>query len=157
MKKGLHPDIHFRTKPLGLCSALTAQNVVVENPSMEDWSLIVGGSLIALLGLGCALGGWVLWNRAPDSWEDVTATRAVVRRTAKVLVAVSLVLICSGIACMLRIQWACEAGALATLAFVAGGFLGNYVVYGDLRLKHTVTSVVIAIAILWLLWQGYPK
>ena len=119
--------------------------------------LRIGGSLIVLLGSGCGIGAYVLWNGAPESWTDVVATETVVRRTARFLVAVSIALLVTGVASFLGIRWAGAAGAMATLVFVVGGFLGNYMLFGNLRLKHTGTNVLIAMAILWLLWKGYPQ
>ncbi len=119
--------------------------------------LTIGGSLIILLGVGCGVGAYALWNGAPKSWPDVVGSETAVQRTSRGLAAVSIMLLLSGVATVLQIRWACEAGAIATVAFVAGGFLGNYVVFGDLRPKHTVTNVLLGAAILWLLWQGYPQ
>ena len=126
------------------------------DPNLETIYLYVGGSLIVLIGSGCGLGAYTLWNGTPKSWSDVVATETVVRRTARVLAAVSIMLSASGAAIFLGVSGACEAGAVATLVFVAGGFLGNYKLFGDLRPKHTVTNGFIAIAVLLLLWNGCP-
>lgn len=123
---------------------------------MKDVYLVLAGGLIALVGSGCALGAYVLRNGTPASWTDVVANEIVVRRTARALAAVSIVLLASAVACFLRMPWACELGAGAALVFVTGGFVGNYVVFGSLRPTHTGPNVLIAAAILWLLWQGHP-
>ena len=126
------------------------------DPNLETIYLYVGGSLIVLIGSGCGLGAYALWNGTPENWSDVVATETVVRRTARVLAVVSVMLSASGVAIFLGVSGACEAGAVATVVFVAGGFLGNYKLFGDLRPKHTVTNAFIAVAVLWLLWNGCP-
>ena len=124
---------------------------------MEDVYLWIAAGLVLVLGWGCGFGAYALWNGAPQNWPDVIAADFVVRRTARVLAFTSILLLASGAACVIKVPWACEASAVATLLFVAGGFAGNYAVFGSLRPAHTVPNVIIAAVILWLLWLGYPR
>ena len=118
--------------------------------------LPAAGSLIVLLGVGCGLGGVALWRGKPENWSDVVAPDATVRRTARGLVGMGALLLVTGVATLLRDPSGCISGAVSTLLFVAGGFWGNYALFGDLRPKHTGPNVVIACVIWLLIWLGYP-
>ena len=118
--------------------------------------LPVAGCTIILLGAGCGLGGVALWRGKPESWSDVITPDNRVRRIARGLVGMSLLLIVSGTATVFRVPWGSIFGAVSTLLFVVAGFWGNYALFGDLRPKHTGTNVVIACAIWLLIWLGFP-
>lgn len=117
-------------------------------------ALVGAGLLLVVLGLGCGLGGLTLRRGAPASWTDVTAEPAVVRKTAIGLLLVSPSLLLTGVLVLLGVRSMTVPAALVTLIFVAGGFVGNYAVFGGIRLAHTGTNVVVAAAIWLLLWFG---
>lgn len=118
--------------------------------------LIVAGILMILVGAGCGLGAMALRRGAPKNWPDVIAGDAVARRTALGLLVVSVALFATGVGSALGYLWAVRIGGVALAMFVAGGFWGNYAIFGDLRPRHTIANVVIAAVIFGLLWIGYP-
>ena len=120
----------------------------------SQYALPIAGSITILVGVGCGFGCWVLWGGKPESWPDVIADDLLIHKVSLGLLIVSALLLAAGTGTMLKLSGAREAGAFAILLFVAGGCLGNYKLFGDLRPKHTVTNAVIALVVLWLLWMG---
>jgi hypothetical protein len=118
--------------------------------------LSLAGGLIILLGAGCGVGGVTLWNGKPDNWPDVVASDGVVRRTARGLVGMGVLLLATGLTTIFGIPVGCVAGGISTLLFVVGGFLGNHALFGDIRPKHTGPNVVLACVIWILIWFGFP-
>ena len=118
--------------------------------------LLIAGSLDGLIGVACILGGIALWRGGAKDWPDVTAGPAAIERVAFGLWFAGGLLLASSAALFLRWPWAAHTAAVALALFVAGGFWGNYAVFGDIRPMHTGTNVVIAAIVLGLLWAGYP-
>ncbi|MCH7727776.1 MAG: hypothetical protein IH991_15040 [Planctomycetes bacterium] len=114
------------------------------------------GILIILLGVGCGVGGVVLWHGKPKSWKDVVAPENIVHRTSRALAGMSVLLLVPGVTTLLRVPWGCVFGAISTLLFVVAGFWGNYALFGDLRPKHTGTNVIVACTIWLLIWLDFP-
>ncbi len=123
---------------------------------MAAISLISGGILVALVGVGCSIGAVVLFRGGADDWPDVIASAIVIRRVAIGLGVVSVALLITGTAVIVRCPGSVHAAAVAMLVFVAGGFWGNHAVFGDFRPVHTGSNVVIAAVALVLLLLGYP-
>ena len=119
---------------------------------LTRYSLPIATGLILFVGVACALGGKVLWAGKPAGWTDVIANDSLVHRVSIGLLIVSALMLVAGIAAALRLPWARAVVMLATLLFVAGGFVGNYKLFGDVRPMHTGTNVVVAAIILWMLW-----
>jgi hypothetical protein len=121
--------------------------------TLSETAPYIASGLITFVGVMCGLGGKALWKGNPDSWEDVIANDAILRRVAIGLVLVSTVLITAGITVFIGAPWAREYGSFAILFFAVCGFPGNFYLFGDIRPAHTGTNVVIAGIVLWLLWQ----
>jgi hypothetical protein len=84
----------------------------------------------------------------------VIADVPILRRTAIGLAIAALLLVGSGGAIVLGIGWSCTAALLAILVFVAGGFWGNYAVFGEFRRNHIVANLVIALIVIAFLCIG---
>jgi len=117
--------------------------------------LYLGGALVDLVGLACAFGASVLWRGNTANWPDVVGSPAAIRNTAMGLGLAALLLLGSSAGVFMRAPWGFPAAAGAMLLFVAGGFWGNYAVFGDMRLVHTLSNAVIAAAAIALLWFGH--
>ena len=114
--------------------------------------LNIAAALASFIGLACAFGGFVLRNGTPESWNDVTASDGTVKRTSHGLFAISALLLGTSAMAFLQIPWGSMALAVATLLFTAGGFWGNYALFGNLRPTHTGPNCLLAAVILSLLW-----
>ena len=123
---------------------------------MREISLVAGGVLVILVGIGCAFGSIVLSRGKAVDWPDVIAAPPILRRVAIGLALAAATLLASGGAVLAQLPWSIH-GATASLAlFVAGGYWGNHAVFGDFRPTHTGSNVAIAVVALLLLWAGYP-
>ena len=71
--------------------------------------------------------------------------------------AVAGVLGAPGLGAAFGSAWGLGASAAALAIFVIGGFWANYTLFGDIRLAHTGTNVVVVIIVLWFLWLGYSS
>ena len=120
-----------------------------------DFYRIAGSTLVLLIGIGCGLGGTQLWRGGPEVWPDVIANETIVRRTAAGLIIMAVSLLTTGIAAIKGVSWGGLAASITTILFAAGGFWGNYQLFGDVRPVHTSANVILAIVILVLLWVGY--
>jgi hypothetical protein len=117
--------------------------------------LIAGAMLTILIGATIAFGSSQLWNGAPATWPDVVASASTVRTVARVMLVVAVILALAGIGATLGRAWGLVASAVALAIFVIGGFLANYTLFGDFRLAHTGTNLVVAVIVVCLLWSGY--
>ncbi len=90
-----------------------------------------------------------------EVWPDVIANETIVRRTAAGLIIMAVSLLITGMAAIKGASWGGSTAAITTILFAAGGFWGNYQLFGDVRPVHTGANVILAIAILVLLWVGY--
>src|SRR5262245_43880434 len=113
---------------------------------------IAAGGLIALIGVAVGFGSVQLWNGAPKSWPDITASDATVQSTARGMIVMAVLLLGTGLAAALHLSWGRWAAAIAIGLFVAGAFWANSVLFGNLRPMHTVPNVLVASVILYLLW-----
>ena len=123
--------------------------------SKAEMCRIAGGVLVLLISVGCGLGGIQLWRGGPKVWPDVIADESIVRRTAAGLIVMAVALLITGIAAIMNFPWGGSSAAVVTILFTAGGFWGNYRLFGDVRPVHTGGNVILAIVILVLLWVGY--
>jgi hypothetical protein len=123
--------------------------------SKHDICRIVAALLVALIGIAVGFGSFLLWNGAPASWPDVVATGSTVKGIARGMMVMALMLLIAGTATTLNPGWGSFAAAIAVAIFVAAGFWANYVLFGDIRIVHTGTNVVIGALILWLLWIAH--
>jgi hypothetical protein len=71
------------------------------------------------------------------------------------MIALGTVLFLSGAAALANLRWGGHAAAIAVIIVVAAAFWGNYALFGDIRLIHTGTNIVVAAIVLTLLWFGY--
>ena len=118
---------------------------------------IVGGILVVLIGIAVGYGGLQLWNGAPSSWKDVIANRSTVKNAARGIVVVALMLLVGGIGAIINSSWGQMAASIGILNFIVGGFWANYILFGNIRPKHTGANVVVGAIILFLLWFGYAQ
>lgn len=121
---------------------------------LSQYAVPIAGCITILIGAGCGVGCRVLWGGKPESWPDFIANDLLIHKVSLGLLIVSALLLAAGIGTLVRISGSREAVAVAILLFVAGGYLGNYKLFGDLRPKHTLANTVIAAVVLWLLWVG---
>lgn len=120
--------------------------------SKHEVARMAGGVLVVLIGVGVAVGGVRLRNGAPPSWPDVVAGDSTVRAAAKAMLAVAALLVIAGAAAALGVSGGRAAATVAVVSFVAGGFWANFVLFGDVRLLHTGTNVIVGMLVVWLLW-----
>ncbi len=125
--------------------------------SYPDICRYIGGALIALIGVALGLAGVQLWKGGPSAWPDIVADEVIVRRTAYALAMLAALHFITGLAAIRGVAWGGVAAAASLTLFVLLAFWGNYLLFGDLRLLHTGTNVVVAIIICALLWFGAPR
>jgi hypothetical protein len=70
------------------------------------------------------------------------------------MIVMAVVLALAGLASICNVNWGAHAAAVATIVVVAAAFWVNHALFGDIRLLHTGTNVVVAAIILTLLWFG---
>ena len=116
---------------------------------------IAGGVLVLLVGTAIGVGGLQLWRGGPEAWPDVIATKTTVRRTSGGMIVMAALLLIAGAAATVNLSWGGWAAAIATMVVVLAAFWANYALFGNIRLLHTGTNVVVAAIILALLWFGY--
>src|SRR5262249_59665280 len=90
---------------------------------------IIGGLLVVLIGIAVGIGGIQLWNGAPASWRDVTASDSTVKNSARSILFVAVLLFVGGIAATFNLSWGQWAASIAIVIFVIGGFWANYILY----------------------------
>jgi hypothetical protein len=115
---------------------------------------VAAGALTALVGVALGVAAAQLWNGAPASWPDVVASEASVKSTARVIALVTAALVIAGSATAFGAAWGRSAAAIGILAFAAGGFWANVVVFGSVRPIHTIPNIIIAVIVLILLWMS---
>lgn len=116
---------------------------------------IAGGTLVLLIGIALGFGGLQLWRGGPAAWPDVIARAATVKRISGGMIVSAVVFLITAIAVLTKTAWGGPAAAIAILLLVAAAFWVNYRLFGDIRLVHTGTNVLVAGLILVLLWIGY--
>ena len=116
---------------------------------------VIGACLVILIGVALALGGIQLWKGGPAAWPDVTANDMTVKRTSIGMIALGTVLLLSGAAALANLRWGGHAAAITVIIVVAAAFWGNYALFGNIRLIHTGTNIIVAAIVLILLWFGY--
>jgi hypothetical protein len=67
---------------------------------------------------------------------------------------IAAVLAATGIAAVAGAPWGALAAAIVTSAVVLAAFWVNYLLFGNMRLMHTATNLVVTAIILILLWAG---
>jgi hypothetical protein len=118
---------------------------------------VLGGALVVLIGVAMAAGGAQLWRGGPASWPDIIANEATVRRTSSGMIVMAVLLLAAGITVIGNVPWAGHAAAVATIVVVVAAFGVNHTLFGDIRITHTGTNIVVAAIILTLLWFGYRQ
>ena len=116
---------------------------------------IVAGVLVLLVGTAVGAGGIQLWRSGPQAWPDIIADETTVRRTSGGMIVMAALLVVAGAAAAANLPWGGWAAAIATMIAVLAAFWVNHALFGDMRLLHTGTNVVLAAVILALLWFGY--
>jgi hypothetical protein len=71
------------------------------------------------------------------------------------MIAMALLLLVSGLAALGNVPRGGRAAAIAILVVVVAAFPANYTLFGDVRLLHTGTNIVLAAVVLALLWVGH--
>ncbi len=116
---------------------------------------MAGGVLVLLVGTAIGAGGIQLWRGGREAWPDVTADTLTVRRTSLGMIVMAGLLLIAGAAATGNMPWGSWAAAVAIMVVVLAAFWVNYALFGNMRLLHTGTNVVVAAIILALLWFGY--
>ena len=115
---------------------------------------VASGLLVVLVGVAVGFGGFTLWRATSTSWPDLVATSSTIKSVASGMLILAVVLLVAGGAATLNRRWGRWLAAIAILAFVAGGFWVNYILFGDIRPVHSGANAILAIAILLLLRVG---
>ncbi|HET6266722.1 MAG TPA: hypothetical protein VFG11_03320 [Acidobacteriota bacterium] len=123
--------------------------------SKQEICRIIGGLLVVLIGIAVGIGGIQLWNGAPASWRDITASNSTAKNSARTILVVAVMLFIGGIAATFNLNWGQWAASIAIVIFVIGGFWANHLLFGSIRPGHTITNVIVGAVILWLLRIGY--
>ena len=116
---------------------------------------IAGGVLVLLVGAAIGAGGLQLWRGGPRAWPDVIADKATVQRTSGGMIVMAVLLLVVGVAATGNLPWGGWAAAISTIVVVLAAFWANNALFGNMRLWHTGTNVVVAAIIFALLWIGY--
>jgi hypothetical protein len=113
--------------------------------------------LVILIAATLALGGIQLWRGGSAAWPDIVANDNAVRRTSSGMIGMALLLVIAGAAALMNRPWGVGAAAIGTILVLAAAFPVNYALFGQARLMHTGTNIVVAAIILVLLWFGRDR
>ena len=120
-------------------------------PHRATTPVIVAAVMLMLIAI---LGGWAgvtLLRKGPEVDSEIVASAAAVKLTAMgILLACTLILV-AGVATFVGSPRAWPLGLAACGVFVAYGFVANHVLFGSWRPEHTLTNVLVAALIVWLL------
>lgn len=115
---------------------------------------VVAGAIVILISAALAFGGIQLWRGGPESWPDIVADETTVRRTSSGMIGMAVLLLVAGLATIGNLPYGIHAAAIAVIILVLAAFVANYALFGDIRITHTGTNIVVAAIILALLWFG---
>jgi hypothetical protein len=115
---------------------------------------VASGLLVVLVGVAVGFGGFTLWRATPSSWPDLVATTSTIKGVASGMLILAALLLVAGGAAVMNRRWGRWLAAIAILAFVAGGFWVNYILFGDIRPARSGANAILAIAILLMLRAG---
>ena len=118
--------------------------------------LRAGALLMLLLGLARGIGGLMLMTRGAMPDPKIRAGGAEIVATAVVLLLLGLSLVVSAAGVFRRQRLAWLVGAVLTVAFVLGGVVNGFVLYGRPQMAGTLGNLVVAAAIILCLWRGRP-
>jgi hypothetical protein len=116
--------------------------------------LIVAAALAALVGIVWAGGGIALYRGSPPIFPGISAGRSTAMNVGIGMVVAGGCLIAAAASAFLRHRIAWPLGAASAAVFAVDGFVSNYLLFGAIRPKHTLTDVAIAAVILGLLAGG---
>ena len=118
--------------------------------------LRAGAALMLLLGLARGIGGMMLMvgGAKPDPEIRAGGTEIVATAAVLMLLGLSLAVASAGVFRRQRMAWL--VGAVLTVAFVLGGVVNGFVLYGRPRAIGTLGNLVVAAAIILCLWRGRP-
>ncbi len=108
-----------------------------------------------LVGAALAFGGVQLWRGGAEAWPDVIAGETTVKRAGGGMIALAALMAAASLAVLGRATWGSQAAATFTIVVVVAAFWVNHALFGDIRLAHTGTNVLVAAIILALLWFGH--
>jgi hypothetical protein len=108
------------------------------------WLLIIGGVLMACLGLARGAGGMILLMRGSTADPAIQATGTVVQLVGAFLLLLGLALVVSSAGVLVRRPVFWLAGIICTIAFVVDGAINGYLLYGKPGDKGTVVNVIVA-------------
>lgn len=116
--------------------------------------LIVGAALMILLGLARAVGGVVLLLQGGAADPRIEAPPSTVTMVGVFLITLSLILMYSAVGVLRRSHQCWLLGIFLTVAFVIGGAINGYVLYGRPGAAGTMVNSFVAVAILASLLPG---
>lgn len=116
-----------------------------------NWTRTFAVILLLLIGIALLIGGLQLLLGGAESWPDVVGSPAIVVNTAIVMCVLAQFFF-AAITGLIKAQaWGFRFTLITLVLFVSGGFVGNYLLFDDIRLLHTGSNVVIAGTIVGLL------
>ena len=115
---------------------------------------VASGLLVVLVGVAVGFGSFTLWRATSSSWPDLVATTSTVKGVASGMLILAVLLLVAGGAAAMNRRWGRWLAAIAILAFVAGGFWVNYILFADIRPVHSGANAILAIAILLMVGAG---
>ena len=115
---------------------------------------VASGLRVVLVGVAVGFGGFTLWRATSSSWPDLVATTSTTKGVASGMLILAVLLLVAGGAAAMNRSWGRWLAVITILAFVAGGFWVNYILFGDIRPVHSGANAILAIAILLMLRAG---
>lgn len=116
--------------------------------------LIVGGVLMALLGLARGAGGLVLLTRGAAADPNIQGTGVAIKVVGALLVLLGAALVVAAAGIIRRLTSFWLAGMICTVAFVVDGAINGYLLYGRPGDRGTVINAGVAALILACLLAG---
>jgi len=118
------------------------------------WLLIVGGSLMAALGVVRGVGGLALLLRGPALDPNIRASAGATALLGGVLLVLGLLLVVAALGVFRGLCGYWRLGLIATAAFVVDGAINGLLLYGRLGAGGTVANLVAAVLIIAALLLG---
>ena len=123
-------------------------------PQRATTPVIVAAVMLTLIAV---LGSWAavtLLRKGPTVDSDIVASPSAVKLTAVGILVVCALTLVAGVATFVGGALAWPLALVACTVFVGYGFVANYVLFGSWRPEHTLTNVLVAALIVWLLSRG---
>jgi len=107
-----------------------------------------------LIGIALHIGAWQLLIFGASQWPDIVAQPSTTFITAIAMAALGTAFFVSVVGVVFNYRWCIQFALTTLLVFTIGGFVGNYLLFGNIRWMHSGTNLIVVIVITILLIAG---